>query len=145
METCIVFDTSSVVRKVANRILSSEMIDIVEAKSGAETLALAKAEMPDYIIVDSNVTDMERDTLIRSLRALDTKNNLKIVTLLMQVDLASMTRAKRAGSDEFVIKPFNRAQLLQQFRSIRRSKSAELAGQTMQKARVNSNEASFKF
>ena len=41
-------------------------------------------------------------------------NNLSCST----VDVASIMRAKRAGAEGYLLKPFNRAQLLESFRSL---------------------------
>lgn len=120
MEVCMILDASSVIRKVAKRILTSEDMAVVEAKNSAEAISMAAAQMPDYIIVDAGINDGQCDDLIRQLRKMDSKNEAKIICCMTQVDLAGMMRAKRAGADEFLLKPFDRHQLLGQFRTIRK-------------------------
>lgn len=121
MEVCMILDASSVIRKVAKRILTSEDMAVVEAKNSAEAISMAAAQMPDYIIVDAGINDGQCDDLIRQLRTMDSKNEAKIICCMTQVDLAGMMRAKRAGADEFLLKPFDRHQLLGQFRTIRKA------------------------
>ncbi|WP_144421140.1 response regulator [Ahrensia marina] len=117
----MILDASSVIRKVAKRILTSEDMAVVEAKNSAEAISMAAAQMPDYIIVDAGINDGQCDDLIRQLRKMDSKNEAKIICCMTQVDLAGMMRAKRAGADEFLLKPFDRHQLLGQFRTIRKA------------------------
>lgn len=121
MEVCMILDASSVIRKVAKRILASEDMAVVEAKNSAEAISMAAAQMPDYIIVDAGINDGQCEDLIRQLRTMDSKNEAKIICCMTQVDLAGMMRAKRAGADEFLLKPFDRHQLLAQFRTIRKA------------------------
>lgn len=124
MEVCMVLDASSVIRKVAKRILASEELVVVEAKNSAEAISMASAQMPDYIVVDSGINDGQCDDFIRQLRSMDTKNEVKIICCMTEVDLAAMMRAKRAGANEFLLKPFDRHQLLGQFRTIRKEEAA---------------------
>lgn len=121
MEVCMVLDASSVIRKVAKRILTSEDMVVVEAKNSAEAISMASAQMPDYIIVDAGMNEGQSEDLIRQLRALDRKKDAKIICCMTQVDLAGMMRAKRAGADEFLLKPFDRKQLMSQFRTMRKA------------------------
>ncbi|WP_018690114.1 response regulator [Ahrensia kielensis] len=117
----MVLDASSVIRKVAKRILTSEDMVVVEAKNSAEAISMASAQMPDYIIVDAGMNEGQSEDLIRQLRALDRKKDAKIICCMTQVDLAGMMRAKRAGADEFLLKPFDRKQLMSQFRTMRKA------------------------
>ena len=121
MEVCMVLDASSVIRKVAKRILTSDELIVIEAKNSVEAISMASAQMPDYIIVDAGINEGQSDDLIRQLRTMDTKKEAKIICCMTQVDLAGMMRAKRAGADEFLLKPFDRHQLLGQFRTIRKA------------------------
>lgn len=117
MERCMILDASSVIRKVTKRILTGEDLMFVEAENGAQALSMAAADMPDYVIVDTGITDFNVEDLIRKLRKMDKNCKTKIIASMTQVDLVSMTRAKRAGADDFMLKPFDRKMLLGQFRT----------------------------
>ncbi len=120
MERCMILDASSVIRKVTKRILTDENLMLIEAESGAQALSMAAAQMPDYIIVDTGVSDFNVEDLIRKLRKMDRNSQTKIIACMTQVDLVAMTRAKRAGADDFMLKPFDRKSLLGQFRGMER-------------------------
>ncbi len=120
MERCMILDASSVIRKVTKRILTDENLMFIEAESGAQALSMAAAQMPDYIIVDTGVSDFNAEDLIRKLRKMDRNSTTKIIACMTQVDLVAMTRAKRAGADDFMLKPFDRKSLLGQFRGMER-------------------------
>lgn len=118
MKRCMIVDDSSVIRKVARRILTGSDIVVLEAANGGQALAICAVEMPDIIIADGNLPDMATVEFIR--QALDVPAVLRpqIMLCLPQFDLGAIMRAKRAGAAGFLMKPFNRAQLLERFRQL---------------------------
>ena len=50
MRTCLVVDDSSVIRKVARRILEGLDFQIVEAEDGAKALEVCKRALPDAVL-----------------------------------------------------------------------------------------------
>src|SRR5690606_18180890 len=72
MKRCMFVDASSVIRKVAKRILGGPDLIVVEAESGASALDMCAAEMPDVIVVDGTLPDMQTAAFIRSVRSIET-------------------------------------------------------------------------
>ncbi|WP_367718318.1 response regulator [Nitratireductor sp. GISD-1A_MAKvit] len=118
MARCLIVDDSSVIRKVAKRILTSAEMMVTEAASGEEALDLSAHEMADIIIVDSSLPDMEPSELIRRLMAMPADFKPHILLCLVELDLGAIMRAKRAGAQGYMLKPFTRTQLLEQFREL---------------------------
>ena len=108
MKRCMFVDDSSVIRKVAKRILGGPDMIVVEAGSGLEALDMCMAEMPDIIVVDGALPDMTAEEFIRRARAIETPVNPQIMLCLMEVDIGAIMRAKRAGAQGYLLKPFNR-------------------------------------
>ena len=59
MKTCLVVDDSSVIRKIASRILGEMDFRIVEAEDGEKALEVCKRELPDAVLLDWNMPVME--------------------------------------------------------------------------------------
>ena len=59
MKSCLVVDDSSVIRKVARRILEGMQFDIVEAVDGEQALGGCQRELPDAILLDWNMPRMD--------------------------------------------------------------------------------------
>jgi len=118
MKRCMFVDASSVIRKVAKRILGGPDLLVVEAESGASALDMCAAEMPDVIVVDGTLPDMQTAAFIRSVRSIETPVVPQILISLVEMDVGAIMRAKRAGAQGYMLKPFNRAQLLERFRSL---------------------------
>jgi two-component system chemotaxis response regulator CheY len=111
-------DDSSVIRKVAKRILGGPEMIVVEAGSGLEALDMCRAEMPDIIVVDSALPDMTAVEFIQCVRGVESPVKPQIMLCLVEVDIGAIMRAKRAGAQGYLLKPFNRAQLLERFRQL---------------------------
>jgi two-component system chemotaxis response regulator CheY len=118
MKRCMFVDDSSVIRKVAKRILQGSGMIVVEASSGLEAIEMCDAEMPDIIVVDDALPDMQSVELIRRLRAIDSLKKPQIAICLIEMDVGAIMRAKRAGAQSYLLKPFNRQQLLERFRTM---------------------------
>lgn len=118
MKRCMIIDDSSVIRKVAKRILGCPEMIVVEAGTGGEALAMCAAEMPDIIIVDNVLPDMASVDFIRQVMTLDEHRKPHIMICMIEFDIGAIMRAKRAGAKGYFLKPFDRAQLLDAFRDM---------------------------
>ena len=118
MKRCMFVDDSGVVRKVAKRILGGPDMAVVEASSGMQAIELCQAEMPDIIIVDNMLPDMHTVEFIRHVRSMQAPVAPHILIALVEVDIGAIMRAKRAGAQGYMLKPFNRSQLLERFRTL---------------------------
>lgn len=119
MKRCMIVDNSGVIRKVAKRILSGPDMIVVEAGGGADAAAMCDAEMPDFIVIDSALSDMPTADLVRRVRAIQSSVVPQILISLVELDIGAIMRAKRAGAQGYLLKPFNRAQLLERFRTLK--------------------------
>lgn len=119
MKRCLFVDDSSVIRKVAKRILGGSDLIVVEASSGVEAAEICASDMPDVIVIDGGLADIQAADLIRRLRAMESPIKPQILVSLVEVDVAAIMRAKRAGAQGYLLKPFNRAQLLESFRVLK--------------------------
>lgn len=115
MKRCLMVEKSSVIRKVAKRILDEPDRLVVEAETATEALSMCDAQMPDCIVVEIDPVGMELEDFLRAVRAMQTDVEPLIVVSMIEMDLVRMTKAKRAGADDYMLKPFDRSQLLSRF------------------------------
>ena len=118
MKRCMVVDDSSIIRKVVKRILGGPEMIVVEAGNGQDALAMCTAELPDVIIIDAVLPDMNAIDFIKGVRALPAAAHVRILVSILQFDIGAIMRAKRAGASGYLLKPFNRAQLVERFRDL---------------------------
>jgi two-component system chemotaxis response regulator CheY len=111
-------DDSSVVRKVAKRILNGPDMIVIEAECGLDAVDMCQAEMPDIVIVASALPDLPAADVVRRIRSIPSPIVPHIAVCLTELDIPTIMRAKRAGAQSYLLKPFNRSQLLEFFRAI---------------------------
>ncbi|CAN7589919.1 response regulator [Mesorhizobium sp. LjNodule214] len=119
MKRCLFVDDSSVIRKVAKRILGGSDLTVIEAATGLDAIEMCAADMPDVIVIDGALADVQAVDLIRRIRAMESVVKPQILVSLVEVDVASIMKAKRAGAQGYLLKPFNRPQLLERFRALK--------------------------
>jgi len=118
MKRCMIVDGSSVIRKVARRILEGPDMVVIDAGHGGEALAMCTAQMPDIIVVDNALPDMTGLEFITRAMTIDADRRPEIVLCMSQLDIGTIMRAKRAGARGHLLKPFDRPQLLERFRQL---------------------------
>jgi two-component system, chemotaxis family, chemotaxis protein CheY len=118
MKTCLVVDDSTVIRKVARRILEGCDFRITEAENGQQAIELCRREMPDAILLDWNMPVMDGLEFLRELRATDDGRAPKVLFCTTENDVAQIARAMRAGANEYILKPFDRALIEAKFHEV---------------------------
>ena len=108
MKTCLIVDDSAVIRKVARRIVEGLNFAVVEAEDGAEGLERCREAMPDVILLDWNMPNVDGYAFLQALRQMPDGAEPKILFCTTENDVGAIARALRAGADEYIMKPFDR-------------------------------------
>ena len=108
MKSCLIVDDSSVVRKVARRILEDIDFIVDEAEDGQEAFDKCRQEMPDAILLDWQMPIMGGIEFLKLLRAYVGGATPRVIYCLTENDIGQLALAKKAGADDFVMKPFDR-------------------------------------
>jgi two-component system chemotaxis response regulator CheY len=119
MKHCLVVDDSSVIRKVAGRILSDIGFRISEAEDGAQALEMCKKEMPDVVLLDWNMPEMDGYQFLVTMRALPNGKDPKVVFCTTENDVGHIVKAMHAGANEYIMKPFDKEILVSKFQEVR--------------------------
>jgi len=118
MKTCLIVDDSSIIRKVARRILESLEFRIIEAENGEQAFEACQRELPDAILLDWNMPKMDGYDFLRALRGLPGGNRPKVVFCTTENDVAHIARALQAGASEYIMKPFDKDIVQEKFQEI---------------------------
>ena len=108
MKECLVVDDSSVIRKVARRILEDLDFSITEAADGQQALDSCRQTMPDAILLDWNMPVMDGLDFLQALRKEPGGDQPTVVFCTTENDVDHIARAIRAGANEYIMKPFDR-------------------------------------
>lgn len=118
MQRLMIADSSDIVRTVAKRILSEMDFLVVEASGDREALMRCQADLPAVLIVDAALEGALE--LIGAVRALPNGKTVRIFYCVIEADLKKMMMGKRAGADDFLLKPFDRKILQSVFANLRK-------------------------
>ena len=106
--TCLVVDDSAVIRKVARRIIETLGFDVSEAEDGSDALLRCAEAMPQVILLDWNMPNMDGFAFLQALRRSEGGDAPKVLFCTTENDIGAIARALRAGADEYIMKPFDR-------------------------------------
>ncbi|HWV22275.1 MAG TPA: response regulator [Devosia sp.] len=115
MPTCLIVDDSTVVRKVARRILEDLDYAVEEAEDGQEAFDKCKANMPDAILLDWSMPIMSGLEFLKLLRAFIGGEKPRVVYMTVEHDIGAIAMARKEGADDYMMKPFDRQSLEAKF------------------------------
>lgn len=114
--------TNRIILKVK---LNAACYETLQVASGAEALAVARAEQPQLILLDMMLPDISGIEVCRRLRADPATVHIPVVIITASSDRRSRLSALEAGADEFLSKPLNEVILLARIRSLLRARETE--------------------
>lgn len=94
-------------RLLVRRILTVEGYTILEASDARSGIELARQELPDLILVDMNLPEMDGYTLTRHLRAIPELRRVPIVAMTANVMHGDREKSLEAGCNGYIPKPID--------------------------------------
>jgi CheY-like chemotaxis protein len=110
-KTCLIVDDSRVIRKVSSKIAISLGYVAIEAENGEEALARCKKSMPDLVLTDWNMPEMDGIEFVTKLRAIPTPKEPVVVFCTSNGEAKDIHDGIAAGADDYIVKPFDEAAL----------------------------------
>ena len=118
MPTCLVVDDSSIVRKIARRILEGLNFEVIEAEDGVDALVVCKRAMPEAVLLDWNMPVMDGYHFLGHLRRMPGGEEPKVVFCTTENGIEHISRALEGGANEYIMKPFDKEIVLAKFQEI---------------------------
>lgn len=111
------------IRRFLKASLVTQGYDLLEAGTGREGLALAASRVPDVVLLDLGLPDMEGIEVIKQLR---TWSGVPIIILSARGQERDKVANLDAGADDYLTKPFGMGELLARMRvALRRTGPGE--------------------
>ena len=109
--------------KLLEAVLESSGYVVLWAASGKEGLELVAQRRPDLVLLDIMMPEMDGYEVYRRIRE-DPATQMLPVVMITASGAAEKVKAIEAGADDFISKPFNKADLLARVRSLLRIKES---------------------
>ena len=118
MKTCLVVDDSSVVRKIARRILEGLEFEVTEAEDGSKALEICQHKLPDAVLLDWNMPVMDGFEFMGHRRRLPGGDQPKVVFCTTENNVAHIAQALSGGANEYIMKPFDKDIVTAKFQEV---------------------------
>lgn len=106
-------DDSSTMRKIIGLAVKDLASTFLEAENGQDALGkLAGGPKPDLFLVDVNMPVMGGIDLVKALRAQPAHAKTPIIIITTETDQALKDQGLKAGANSWILKPFEKDQLL---------------------------------
>lgn len=109
----LLIEDDPAIRRFLRTVLPANGYRLVEAETGAEGMRLASQQVPDLVLLDLGLPDMEGLAVTQQLRAW---TNVPIVILSARDQETEKVEALDAGADDYLTKPVGLAELLARLR-----------------------------
>lgn len=116
----LVVDDDPDINEVVREGLRVAGYDSVGAHSGAEALAEVERQVPDLVLLDQMLPDMDGLDVCRRLRDTPPTKEIPIVFLTARTSPEARVRGLAVGADDYVIKPFSMQELVLRIRAVLR-------------------------
>src|SRR6478735_12641317 len=103
--------------QVVGTVLRNQGYKVMPAASGAEALKCARAQLPDLILLDLMMPEMDGLEVCRRLKGDSATSQVPVVFLTASNEMEHLVKGFEVGAVDYVTKPFNPPELLARVRT----------------------------
>lgn len=122
----LVIEDEPIVRANILALLRAEGFHVMGAENGQAGVQLAQAHLPDLIICDVMMPELNGFDVLQILRQTVTTKMIPFIFLSARAERQDFRQGMELGADDYLTKPFTRAELLQAI-SARLNRQADVA------------------
>jgi len=115
--TILIVDDEPRIRDFVRMNLEMEHYRVIEAGDGLDALEQLREHLPDLVILDVMMPEMDGFETLRAIREVST---IPVIMLTVRQDEHDRIRGLDLGADDYVAKPFNPRELLSRIRALLR-------------------------
>lgn len=114
----LVIDDHPETLNIIQRVLQQQGYEVIGARSGVRGLALAKEELPDLILLDVMMPEMDGREVCRRLRATPPLTNVPIILFTALSEADQKLAGFDAGADDYLTKPTEPGELVERVKAL---------------------------
>jgi len=118
----LVVDDVATNRLLLKAKLSTAYYDVLEADCGKKALAMASAELPDVILLDVMMPDLNGFEVCKTLKSNPETSHIPVVMVTAMGTSSERIEGLNAGADDFLTKPINDLALFARVKNLMRVK-----------------------
>jgi len=125
----LVVDDEEDVLELVEYNLAKEGYDVARADTGEQALSLARAALPDLILLDLMLPGVDGLDVCRLLKNDDRTAHVPIIMLTAKSEEADVVTGLEMGADDYITKPFSPRVLAARVKTVLRRKRSEPVGE----------------
>ncbi len=115
--TVVVVEDDPTNRMLISQILRKHEFEVLPAANGALGLELITELLPDVVVTDIQMPEMDGVALLSALRKNPNTATIPVLMLTSLAERSSMRQSMAAGADDYITKPFSPAELVEAVRA----------------------------
>jgi two-component system cell cycle response regulator DivK len=123
--TVLVIEDSAVNMKLVTMLLRKEGYEVLQARTAEEGLSLARAKVPDLVLMDVNLPGVDGLQATRILKSDDRTRAVPVIAVTALAMEGDEEKIRAAGCDGYVAKPIRYKQFLQEVANVLRSRGSK--------------------
>jgi two-component system sensor histidine kinase/response regulator len=111
MKKILVIDDEEWLREMVRMALQQRGFEVVEAENGALGLEVVRRELPDLVLCDVNMAEVDGYLTLSAIRGDPATASIPFILMTGLADQAGMRHGMELGADDYLPKPFRLEQL----------------------------------
>ena len=114
----LIIDDSKSEVALLQSMLAGWKYEVITASAGAAGLQKAEAELPNLILLDIVMPEMDGFEVLGRLKSTPKTSAIPIIMLTSQGEEAAVTRAIELGAVDYIVKPFTPNVLMEKIKKV---------------------------
>jgi len=122
MGKILVVDDEQDIVTIVGKVLKKNGYEVMTANDGLECIEKVSEELPDLILLDNIMPNMDGPSVLSKLKASKKTADIPVIMVTALADQEHITGAQKGGAVEYIIKPFDYTVLLEKIAQVLKSK-----------------------
>jgi len=118
MQKILIVDDEPNIVMSLEYLFSKENFEVYIARDGSEAIEIAKLKIPDIILLDIMMPNVDGYQVLKFLKEKDNLKNIKVVFLSAKNKLSDIELGLKLGADKYISKPFSTKKLVKEVKSL---------------------------
>ncbi|NQX68722.1 response regulator transcription factor [Paenibacillus alba] len=141
MAKILIADDDAYIRELITLFLRNEGFEILEARDGAEALAIMGETRVDLVILDIMMPELDGWELCREIRGIDA--NIPLLMVTVKGESGQKVKGFQLGTDDYLTKPFDPFELVMRVKALLK-RYMIVSSQTIQLGGIMLNRRNFQ-
>jgi len=118
----LVVDDEQDIVTIIGKVLKKKGYEVITACDGLECIKKVETELPDLILLDNIMPNMDGPAVLSKLKASKKTKDIPVIIVTAITDQEHITGAQKGGAIEYIVKPFDYTVLLEKIAQVLKSK-----------------------